>query len=300
MIPKDTQIENNIMSTHANPNRNTPSKSNISEQQNTKKSRLETRIEELEGNTQNFFNYQLWSPKMLNRVVLVAGMLAIAFCVWASFSFFKKPAAVEPIYIKIEGIKRLGELHLVEHYYESIIPITKQKRKEGEDPESEKLEFLLKAPVKVSGYIDFSQIQLSVLKDSLVRIDLPPAQISEAYLDLKQTEEYLVDGKMRVFNRYFQNINHEEVYKDIARGINDNKAEVRKQAKINEIERETLVKAKIFLRNFVSTLGYRVEFPNDPIAQMPKDTINTNTEIKNLANTIKRIAERMNEEVQTN
>ncbi|MEL6718499.1 MAG: DUF4230 domain-containing protein, partial [Bacteroidota bacterium] len=175
-----------------------------------------------------------------------------------------------------------------------------QKEDKKGNAKKEKLEFLLKAPVRVSGYLDFSQIQLSVLQDSLLHIGLPPAQISKAYLDLKRTEEYLVDGKLRVFNRYFENIDHEEVYKDIARGINNNKIDIRKRAKINAIEKETLMKAKIFLRNFVSTLGYRVEFPNDPSMQMPKDSIDTNTEINNLANAIKRIAQQMNEEKETN
>lgn len=289
MIPKDTQIENNIMSTHANPNRNLASKSKTTKQQTNPSKNLEERIHALEGRTQNFYNYQLWSPQLLNRIILLAVITAVGFCVWASFSFLKKPDAVEPIYTKIEGIKRLGELHLVEHYYESIIPITNLKEDNKGNPKNEKLEFLLKAPVKVSGYLDFSRIQMKVLEDSLVHIELPPAQISEAYLDLKKTEEYMVDGKLRIFKTYFQNIDHEKVYKDIARGINNNKIEIRKRAKVNDIEKETHLKAKIFLRNFVSTLGYRVEFPFQPMEINPADTTKSNTKLYNFATVLKQI-----------
>ncbi|MEN0051498.1 MAG: DUF4230 domain-containing protein, partial [Bacteroidota bacterium] len=255
--------ENNIMSTHANPNRNKPSKNNALEQQQQEKSNLETRIASLEGKTQEFYNYQLWSPQFLNRIILVAGTLAIGFCVWSSFAFFKKSPSVDPIYTKIEGIKRLGELHLVEHYYESIIPVTNQKKDNNGKVKGEKLEFLLKAPVKVSGYLDFSQIQVSMQEDSLLRINLPPAEISKAYWDVKKTEEYLVDGKLRIFNRYLEQINYKEAYKDIASGINKNKSDIRDRAKRNAIEKETQMKAEVFLRNFVSALGYRVEFANN-------------------------------------
>lgn len=272
MIPKDTQIENNIMSTHANPNRNRSANNNNSAQQQQKKSSLEARIASLEGKTQEFYNYQIWSPQFFNRLILIAGILAIAFCIWSSLDFFKKPVSVDPIHAKIEGIKRLGELHLVEHYYESIIPITKQKEDNDGNAKKEKLKFLLKAPIKVSGYVDFNQIQVSLQADSLLEITLPPTQISKAYLDLKETEEYLVDGRLRIFNRYLQKIDHKEVYEDIARGISESKTKIRDRAKGNAIEKETQMKAKVFLRNFVSALGYRVEFSTTPVTPTPIDT----------------------------
>lgn len=234
------------------------------------------RLERLEASLEKFYGFRLWNPRFMQSLVLMLGLALVGGSIWATVQFFKIPKPVEPVYTKIEGIKRLGELHLVKQHYESIIPITRQKLNRKDELKREKLQFLLRAPVEVSGYMDFSQIKLVLQPDSLVEISLPPAEISDPYLDFNKTEEYLVEGKFRIFGQYIENINHEKAYYDIARGINDAKEKVKKRAISNEILKETHQKAQIFLRNFVHTLGYRVSFiteeENTPVELIPTGT----------------------------
>lgn len=232
------------------------------EDKDAKSSQQIDRIEEYLG---ELYGYKLWNPRFLQLIVWALGLALMGYCGWTVIQFFKKPKAVNPVYTKIEGIKRLGELHLVKQYYESIIPITRKKEKEKgliikRTLVDQQLQFLLLAPVEVSGYVDFSKLKLTVEKDSLIKIVIPEAQISKVYLDFAKTEEYLVEGKFRIFGKYLENINHEKAYYDIARGINETKMRIRERAKVNDIKKETLLKAQIFLRNFIGTMGYRVEF----------------------------------------
>lgn len=253
------------MSTHANPKlsldwkevkgRGLDADENISSPENA-----EGRLDRLEERLDKFYGYRVWNPRFTQTLVLILGLALIGSSVWATVSFFKIPDPVPPVYTKVEGIKRLGELHLVKQYYESIIPITKQKLNRKEELQKEKLQFLLIAPVEVSGFVDFSKIKLSLKPDSLVEISLPTPETSEVYLDFKATQEYLAEGKFRIFGQYVENIDHEKAYYDIARGINDAKKRIRDRAITNDILKETEIKAQIFLRNFIHTLGYRVEF----------------------------------------
>lgn len=216
--------------------------------------------EKIEKNLEHFYSYQFHHPRFLQIVVGVLGIAAMLVCLNFTFNFFNKEP-VPPIYNKIEGIKRLGEMHLVKQQYESVIPITKQKENRRGDFKKEKLQFLLIAPIEVTGYIDFGGLDLQILKDSVMEITLPEPQISKAYLDFTQTEEFRTEGKFRVFGQYIERMNHKEAYYDIARGINNAKERVRKSAEMEHyIKEETQEKAYTFLRNFGSTLGYRVQF----------------------------------------
>ena len=221
---------------------------------------LEKFSSQQEKNLANFYNYQIFHPRFLQVIVFILGIAGIITCLILTLQFFKSRKPIEPIYTKIEGIKRLGEMHLVKHKYESVIPITKKKEKRGE-LKKETLQFLLIAPIEVSGYIDLSKLILTLEKDSLIRIQLPKAKVSKAYLDFSRTEEFRAEGKLKIFGNYIENINHKEAYFDIAKGINEAKARVRTTAEQkHEILKETHFKAETFLRNFVSTIGYRVEF----------------------------------------
>ena len=218
-------------------------------------------LDEREQGFQDFHDYHRYHPRWLNSVVWILGIGLILGCVIFSIMFFTSSKPVEPIYTKIEGIKRLGQMHLVKQQYESVIPITKKKENRKGELKGETLQFLLIAPIEVTGYIDFSQIVLTVHKDSLLKIQLPKSQLSRAYLDFSQTEEFLAEGKFKIFGKYWEMINHKKAYYEIASGINEAKKRVRENA-INKhnILKETDEKAKMFLQNFVNTLGYRVEF----------------------------------------
>jgi len=213
-----------------------------------------------EQNLEHFYDYQIFHPRFLQVIVFLLGLGVIITSLVLTLQFFKSAKPVEPIYNKIEGIKRLGEMHLVKQQYESVIPITKKKVRRGE-LKRETLQFLLIAPIEVTGYIDFSRLRLSIEKDSLLKIQLPEPKVSKAYLDFSRTEEFLAEGKLKIFGKYLENINHKQAYFDIAGGINEAKERIRTTAvNKHDILKETQYKAETFLRNFVSTLGYRVEF----------------------------------------
>ncbi|MFK7923368.1 MAG: DUF4230 domain-containing protein [Bacteroidia bacterium] len=222
-----------------------------------------TRLAQWSENTgepgmEHFYKYLVWHPSFLQRVVTIAGTIVLLICAFITYQFFMGNPPVPPVYQRIEGIKRLGELHLVKQHYESIIPIFKEPGEvRRQDPE---LQFLLIAPVEVSGFLDFSKIKLELKADSLAVISFPEPEISKVYLDFRKTEEYLSKGKLRIFGKYIERLDYTKAYYDIAIGINENKKKVTLQAEANGIKDETLLKAELFLRNFLNSLGYRVEF----------------------------------------
>lgn len=211
-----------------------------------------------EPGIEHFYKYLAWHPSFIQRLVVIIGTILLLVTAFFTYRFFSTPPPVAEVYQRVEGIKRLGELHLVKQHYESIIPILKGKKKEN--GEEQDLQFLLIAPVEVSGYLDFSKIKLDLQKDSLAVVSLPEPSISEVYLDFRKTEEFLSKGKLRIFGKYVERLDFKTAYYDIAIGINENKKKVAEQAKINGIEDETTRKAELFLRNFLNSLGYRVEF----------------------------------------
>ena len=256
------------MDTHANATPNMVGNGNPN--QEDKKRPASERWDETIG---DFWEYKLRHPMTLYRLVGILGIPLILFLGYLTISFtlqyFSKPKPVEPIYVKIEGIRQLGRLHLVKHHYESVIPITRNKMDRHDAIKKQRLQFLLKAPVEISGYIDLSQMTISMVegKDSLVDIHIPPAQASDPYLDFSKTEEFLVDGKVRFFGNYIEFINHERAYYDIVRGLNESKERVKDRAVGSGLLDQTTDKAKMFLRNFVNNLGYRANIVVDSTLQ---------------------------------
>ena len=217
-----------------------------------------TMVDKAEESVGHLYKYR---ARFLQVLTFILGIGAMILCLNYTLKFIKSSKSPEPIFTKIEGIKKLGEMHLVKQKYESVIPITDKKLTRKGKLKGEKIEFLLIAPIEVTGYIDFGNLEVAVKKDSLLEIVLPEAHVSEAYLDFSKTEEYLAEGKFRIFGKYLERINHKQAYYDIAGGINAAKERVRLTAeKKHFILRETQNKAQIFLRNFGNTLGYRVDF----------------------------------------
>jgi hypothetical protein len=192
---------------------------------------------------------------LLLVIVLGGGFLA-----WHAFF---KPKKVDPVYSKIENLKRVRELHLTKMHFESIIPITKEGRRE-------KFQFLLIAPMELSLYLDLGKLQMSLEPDSLVRITLPAPQVSEIYLDFRKTKEYNY-GEQGLFARLLgrDRFDYKAVVTEIKDKIGQGKAKVLERAYSPAVMRETLNKAEDYLRNTLNSLGYRVEFI-EPQLQEPE------------------------------
>ena len=180
--------------------------------------------------------------------------------------FSKKP--VDPAYAKVEAIKRIKDLTLVKHHYESIIPITKGKR--------EKLQFLLVAPAQVSGYMDLSKIKFSIEEDSLITVQLPPTELSQTRISLKNTKEYTFQRSFwdHIKSQIDPRSNYLEAYDRIRIALDSARMDVRRRAIINGILEETEDKAEDYLRNLVNNLGYRVEFVKENQLLFSSDSLN--------------------------
>ena len=213
-------------------------------------------LSQLEERLERFYENDRKNPFFIRNLfvgfVLIVSLAILAFLYYHEL---KKPKPVAPVFTKVEGIKRLGELHLVKQHYESIVPIAKTKKK-GKD----RLQMLLVAPVEVSGYLDLSKLEIQMKPDSLVEIVLPEAEVSDVYLNFKKMEEFSTGGKFRIFGSVLERADHEKVYYDIAKAIEETKLKVRKKAIQNRILTETQNKAQIFIQNFIHSLGYRVNF----------------------------------------
>ena len=180
--------------------------------------------------------------------------------------FAKKP--IDPAYAKVEAIKRIKDLTLVKHHYESIIPITKGKR--------ERLQFLLVAPAQVSGYMDMSKIKFSIEEDSLITVKLPAAELSQTRISLKNTKEYTFQRSFwdHIKSQIDPKSNYLEAYDRIRIALDSARLDVRNRAIENGILEETEDKAEDYLRNLVNNLGYRVEFIEGNIPLFSSDSLN--------------------------
>lgn len=184
--------------------------------------------------------------------IIILGVIIAGFFLLRPFFGPKK---VDPAYAKVEAIKRIKDLTLVKHHYETIIPITKGKR--------EKLQFLMVAPAEVSGYIDLSKLKYTIETDSLIIAKLPPAEISQTRISLKNTKEYTFQRSIwdQVKEQYFdKNANYLDAYDQIRTALDSAKMDVHRRAIINGLLDETEDKAEEYLRNMVNNLGYRIEF----------------------------------------
>lgn len=193
--------------------------------------------------------------------IIVLGLLVLGFFVVRSL-LEQKP--IDPAYSKIEGIKRMRELTLVKHHYESIIPVGKPARKgllaKKDNP---KIEFLIKAPIEVRGYMDMSDIHIELGRDSLMLIDLPEAEMSRPVINFDETTEYTVRKNLwkRFFDKAFSDkATYLVAYDEIWRSLDSAKNDVSNRARINGILEDTEEKAKEYLLNAITAFGYRVEF----------------------------------------
>lgn len=232
------------------------------------KGQKKTRADRAEEWLENLYDYHVWHPRFTRILVLIVGLGLILFVGVLIYRQLVKAPAVEPLYTKVEGIKQLGRLRLVRHLYESVIPITKNKLDRHEAIKKQQLQFLLTAPIEIYGYIDLGQVKLDVkARDSLVILTLPRAEHSPPYLDLANTEEFLMEGKRRLFGGYLEFTDHVKAYRDIVSGLNESKQKVIERAIANGLLTETEEKAAIFLRGFVRNLGYKrvdIQFVPDP------------------------------------
>ncbi len=200
-----------------------------------------------------------WS-RMLRILFTVTILLAVGYFIYQKL----KTKPINPIYAKVESIKRIRELRLVKHHYESIIPITKGKGEADENlnKRKEKLQFLLVAPVEISSYIDLGKMKIEIMKDSLLSVDLPQPELSEVYVDLKKTYEYTLDKKSILFGKTLEKRAYNEAYEDIARALYKSKIRVSERAIANHILIDARKKGENYIRSLFNSFGYRVEFIN--------------------------------------
>ncbi|MEZ4774726.1 MAG: DUF4230 domain-containing protein [Bacteroidia bacterium] len=194
--------------------------------------------------------------------ILLLGILVLGFFLIKPL-FAPKP--VNPAYAKVEAIKRIKELTLVKHHYETILPITKGNK--------EKLQFLIVAPSEVRGFVDLSKLRYSINPDSLILITLPEPEISQTIISVRNTKEYTFQrsfwGQMK--EKFDPKSNYLEAYDKIRTALDSASLDVHRRAIINGILDDTEDKAEEYITNMVNNLGYRVEFvkSDQPVAMQP-------------------------------
>ncbi|MEO0474055.1 MAG: DUF4230 domain-containing protein, partial [Bacteroidota bacterium] len=137
------------------------------------------------------------------------------------------------------------------------IPIEKIREK---NEAKNKIHFVFKANTSVSGYIDFASIKADVHADSVVHFTLPPAKMSPVYIDFSKTEEYLIDGRFRIFGKEVSNTNYGKAFKHVQTTLRRSQREVEKRAIANGILEETETKAKAYLQQIAGAAGYQATY----------------------------------------
>ncbi|MDP5170694.1 MAG: DUF4230 domain-containing protein [Bacteroidia bacterium] len=201
--------------------------------------------------------------------IIVLGLLVGAFFLIRPF-FRDKP--VDPVYTKLEAIKHIQDLTLVKQHYTSLIPVTQKPKNDKDEPP---LEFLLRAPVQVYGNIDMSQVDFIVEDDSLITVILPRPSIDRPYLDLGETEVFSAGKALfqKLSSRLFaKNVRYLDAYDQITAAMEKASDDVYARALTNDIEKETLDQAEIYLRSLIGSLGYRVRFERPVDLPDPADS----------------------------
>ena len=211
--------------------------------------------------TPSALSQRLWrrfqQEPLVNRAIvwtILAGTLFMTG--YLVFQAWRAPRPVDPVFARIEHIKRVRHLRLVRHHYEGLIPVTKPSR--NDKPGN--LQFLLVAPARIDGYMDLGAMEIDLLPDSLLRVRLPEPQVSEVYLDLETAREYTLAGKGRFFGRRLERADYFEAYDQIRQAVAASQERVRAQALENGILTDTRRKAEDYLRHLARGLGYRVSF----------------------------------------
>lgn len=199
--------------------------------------------------------------------IIVLGLLVAAFFLIRPF-FQEKP--VDPVYTKLEAIKRIQELTLVKQHYRSLIPVTEKGK-------PDELEFLLRAPVQVLGNLDMSRVRFELAPDSLIIVTLPPASIQEPYLDIQEAEVFTIGNNVfqRISTRFFtKQTRYLDAYDQIVAALASATDSVYQRALRNDIEQETMDQAELYLRSLIGSLGYRIEFirPDDYLPPLGADS----------------------------
>lgn len=231
-----------------------PDKTRSLDPSSAQQTHLLTQIKNLLSNSQEDEDDDIVSSIVIGVIIL--GILIAAFFLIKPLIW--KERTVDPAYSKIEAIKRIKEIQLVKHHYETIIPITKPAKKNREG----KLQFLMVAPAEVNGFIDLSKLKFKVEKDSLIMVTLPNPEISQTIISLKNTKEYTFQRSFwqKFQERLDRNTNYLAAYDQIRSAIDSARADIRNRAIINGILDDTQDKAEDYIRNMVNNLGYRVEF----------------------------------------
>jgi len=244
-----------------------PEKSRSLDPSSEQQTRLLQQIKNLLSNSQKDEDDDALSKVIITLIIL--GILLASFFLLKPIIWKEKK--VDPAYSKVEAIKRIKELQLVKHHYETIIPITKPPRGNNEG----KLQFLMVAPAEVNGFIDLSKLKFKVEEDSLIRVTLPTPEISQTLISLKNTKEYTFQRSfwVKFQERLDRRTNYLSAYDRIRSAIDSARADVRNRAIVNGILEDTQDKAEDYIRNMINNLGYRVEF-DDSKATASVDSIN--------------------------
>jgi len=183
--------------------------------------------------------------------IIVVGLLIVGFLFIRPF--LKQPP-VDPAYHKLESIKRIQHLTLVRQHYETLIPITKK-----DDPN--KLEFLLKAPVQINGYVDLSEVEFMVREDSLVIVALPAMRVDTPNINWEKIDVYTMRKSFWAqLPERLKKLPYEDAYDQIRDAMADTKSQIVHRAFLNGLHTETEQKVKQYLMSLITSMGYRVQF----------------------------------------
>ena len=154
-------------------------------------------------------------------------------------------------------------MRLAKYYYEAIIPIYNYSWKDPEQKnvKSSALQFILSAPVEVSGFIDLSKVTYDDLGDSTVLVTMPAPELTEPIVRLDSIKDYAIKNKG--FALQIRSRSGGLFYKAFSAmqaSIIKTKATVRQKAVASGLLKRTEKMGEIYMRNLLESLGYKAEF----------------------------------------
>lgn len=148
---------------------------------------------------------------------------------------------------QIAQLKYLGQTEMLTYEYMEIVPL---------ENAYQKVQLLLFVPVRITGNIDFSKMQISTEKKS-IRISLPEPTISAPEIDYSRIINYDIYAKLGLPN--FLKESYNETFKQITDAINKVKSSTEQKAKEYQIAEKTKKQAIIFLHSYCMFSGYEVQ-----------------------------------------
>ncbi|MCB9230169.1 MAG: DUF4230 domain-containing protein [Bacteroidia bacterium] len=202
------------------------------------------------------------SAKAIVYLILIFAIGALGVFVTKSVFANRKR---DPMLNRFEGIKRMQEMRLVQHHYQEIIPF---KNKNGN------LQFLIVTPADIYGKIDMSEIAYELGEDSLLKVTMPRASVSDVWIELDSAREYKIKGNPMTI--YFQGgkRKYSEAFNQIIGDLSKAKQEVVQSAVKNGILEDTQFKAREYITNLALSLGYRIEFTQPQDSTSFQDKLN--------------------------